>query len=138
MLSHYDKDAVAKMCEQVGMYGRALQNYTRIEDAKRVMINTHAINQEIMLGFFARLSEEDSLTAMYDLMRSNPRANGPLVAEIAVKYSNKIDAKKSIQVLESFGTNDGLLHFLCNVLPHTEDPDIYFKYIECCARLNRF
>lgn len=40
-------------------------------------------------------------------------------------------------MLESFGVNDGLLHFLCNVLPHTDDPDIYFKYIETCARLNR-
>jgi clathrin heavy chain len=138
MCTHYDKDAVAKMCEQVGMYGRALQNYTRLEDSKRVMINTHAIHQDIMVGFFGKLNEEDCLTCLYDLMRSNPRQNGPLVAEIAVKYSNKIDAKKSITVLESFGTNDGLLHFLCNVLPHTDDPEIYFKYIECCARLNRF
>jgi len=40
--------------------------------------------------------------------------------------------------LESFGTNEGLLFFLCNVLPHTDDPDIYFKYIEACARLGNF
>lgn len=25
--SHYDKEKVAKLCEQVGNYGRALQNY---------------------------------------------------------------------------------------------------------------
>ena len=83
------------------------------------MINTHAISSEIMIEFFGKLSEEDSLTCLYELMRSNPRANGALCAEVAVKYSNKIDAKKSIQVLESFGVNDGLLHFLCNVLPAT-------------------
>ena len=28
--------------------------------------------------------------------------------------------------------------FLCNVLPQTDDPDIYFKYIEACARLGNF
>lgn len=138
MCTHYDRDAVAKLCEQVGMYGRALQNYTRIEDSKRVMLNTHVIQPDIMVEFFGRLNEEDSLGCLYELMRSNPRANGPLCADIAVKYSNKIDAKKSIQVLESFGVNDGLLHFLCNVLPHTDDSEIYFKYIETCARLNRF
>lgn len=24
------------------------------------------------------------------------------------------------------------------MLPHTDDPEIYFKYIETCARLSRF
>ena len=41
-------------------------------------------------------------------------------------------------MLESFGTNEGLLFFLMNVLPHTQDHDIYFKYIECCARMGNF
>lgn len=34
--------------------------------------------------------------------------------------------------------NEGLLYFLINVLPHTEDPDIYMKYIETCARMGNF
>jgi len=71
---------------------------------------------------------------MNELMRVN-RANATLVAEIGVKYANKIDTKKTIQVLEQYGSNEGLLLFLCNVLPQTDDPDIYFKYIEACARL---
>ena len=98
------------------------------------MLNSHAIPKEIMISFFERLNEEDSIACLHDLLKSN-RQNGQLCAEIAVKYSNKIDTKKSIQVLEAFGTNDGLLYFLCNVLPHTDDPDIYFKYIEACARM---
>lgn len=98
-------------------------------------MNAHAIPEEQMIDAFANFSEEDSIASMHDLLRVN-RANGMLVAKIAVKYSSKIDTKKSIEVLESFGTNDGLLYFLCNVLPHTDDPDIYFKYIEACARMN--
>ena len=61
-----------------------------------------------------------------------------IVAKIAVKYAQKIDTKKSIEVLESFGTNEGMLYFLANVLPQTEDPDIYFKYIEACSRLGNY
>lgn len=57
---------------------------------------------------------------MYDLLKSN-RQNVSVVAEIAVKYASKINTKKSIEVLESFGSNEGLLYFLANVLPHTED-----------------
>jgi clathrin heavy chain len=119
------------------MYGRALQFSTNAQDAQRIMLNSHAIPKEIMIEFFGKLSEEDCINCMNNLMRSN-RQNGPLVAEIAVKYADKIDTKKSITVLESFGTNEGLLLFLCNVLPHTDDPDIYFKYIEACARMGNF
>lgn len=125
------------MCEQVGLYGRALQYTQNAQDAQRIMLNSHAIPKDIMIEFFGKLSEEDSITCMNNLMRSN-RQNGPLVAEIAVKYASKIDTKKSIEVLESYGTNEGLLLFLCNVLPHTDDPDIYFKYIESCSRMGNF
>jgi clathrin heavy chain len=97
----------------------------------------HAIPEEQIIDFFARLSEEDTLQCMYDMLKSN-RQNVQIVAKIAVKYTDKIDTKKSIEVLESFGTNEGMLYYLANVLPHTEDPDIYFKYIEACARLGNF
>jgi len=74
---------------------------------------------------------------MYDLLKSN-RQNISIVAEIAVKYSSKINYKKSIEVLETLGTNEGLLFFLAATLPNTDDPDIYFKYIEACTRLGNY
>jgi clathrin heavy chain len=74
---------------------------------------------------------------MYDLLKSN-RANVGVVAEIAVKYSAKINTAKSIEVLESFGSNEGLIFFLAHVLPTTDDPEIYFKYIEACVRLGNY
>ena len=43
LFTHYDRERVARLCEQAGLYGRALQNYTSMQDAKRVMLNTHAI-----------------------------------------------------------------------------------------------
>lgn len=101
------------------------------------MLNTHAIPKEILIEYFNRLSEEDSLQCLNDLLKSN-RQNVILVAEIAVKYASKINTKKSIEILESYGSNEGLLIYLANVLPHTEDPDIYFKYIEACARLGNY
>ena len=30
IFTQYDREKVAKMCEQVGLYGRALQNYTNM------------------------------------------------------------------------------------------------------------
>ena len=125
------------MCEQVGLYGRALTNYTNMQDAKRVMINTHAIKKEDIIEFFGKLSEDDALACMHDLLKSN-RQNMNIVAEVAVKYANKIETKKSIQVLEAYGTYEGMLFFLASVLPQTDDPEIYFKYIEACSKLGNY
>jgi clathrin heavy chain len=74
---------------------------------------------------------------MYDMLKSN-RQNVTIVAKIAVQYSEKIETKKAVEVLESFGTNEGTLFYLANVLPKTDDPEIYFKYIQACARLQNF
>ena len=41
-------------------------------------------------------------------------------------------------MLETFGTNEGMLFYLANVIPKTEDPEIYFKYIQACARLQNY
>jgi clathrin heavy chain len=30
LFTQYDREAIAKLCEQVGLYGRALQNYTNM------------------------------------------------------------------------------------------------------------
>jgi clathrin heavy chain len=53
LFTHYDKEKVARMCEQVALYARALQNYSNIEDCKRVMLNSHVIPKEIMLSSLA-------------------------------------------------------------------------------------
>mmetsp|Transcript_8952 Transcript_8952/g.8304 ORF Transcript_8952/g.8304 Transcript_8952/m.8304 type:complete len:236 (+) Transcript_8952:1600-2307(+) len=108
-----------------------------MQDTKRVMLNTHAIPKDQLVEYFGRLSEDDALQCMYDLLKSN-KQNVQLVAEVAVKYSSKINTKKSIEILENFGSNEGLLIYLANVLPHTDDPEIYFKYIQACARLGNY
>jgi len=46
LFTQYDRERVARLCEQFGLYGRALQNYSNMADIKRVMLNTHAIQEE--------------------------------------------------------------------------------------------
>jgi clathrin heavy chain len=71
IFSHYDRERIAKMCEQVGLYGRALQSYSNIQDIKRVMLNTHAIPEDQIIDFFGKLGEEECLQCMYDMLKSN-------------------------------------------------------------------
>lgn len=137
LFTHFDKARIAILCQQCGLYGRALQYTTDIAAGRQIVLNSHAISKEIMFEFFEKLDETQSLEVMNDLLRSN-RANGQLCAEIGVKFADKIDTKKTIACLEQSAANEAILFFLCNVLPHTDDPDIYFKYIESCSRLGNF
>ena len=40
----YNKPKIAALCEQKGLYQRALENYTDIKDIKRVLLNSHALS----------------------------------------------------------------------------------------------
>jgi clathrin heavy chain len=75
MFTHYDRPRIAALCEKAGLYQRALEHYTDINDIKRVMTNTHAINPEFLVTYFARLSVESSLDCLKNMLRLNLRQN---------------------------------------------------------------
>lgn len=111
LFTQFDKQRIALLCSQVGLYGRALQYTTDVTLGRQYMLNSHAISKEIMFEFFEKLDETQSLECMGDLLRSN-RGNGQLCAEIGVKFADKIDTKKTIQVLEQSAANEAILFFL--------------------------
>lgn len=40
----YDRPKIAALCEQKGLYQRALENYTDMKDIRRVLLNSHALS----------------------------------------------------------------------------------------------
>ncbi|CAH8452142.1 unnamed protein product [Schistosoma margrebowiei] len=46
MFSHYDRAAIAQLCEKAGLLQRALEHYTDLYDIKRAVVNTHLLNHE--------------------------------------------------------------------------------------------
>ena len=133
--SHFDKPRIAQFCEKAGLYLRALENYTDINDIRRVLLNTHAIDKKQLIEFLARLTPESALVCLNDMMKHN-RQNVPIVAEAAVKYNGKIPTPELIKLFDTYGAFDGTYYFLGSILSTTEDPEIYFKYIEAAAKMN--
>jgi len=134
--SHYDRDRIGKLCEVAGLYARAVEHFNSTQDIKRVILNTHAIPKDQIIACFTRLEPTDALASLYDLMKSN-RQNVQIVAEIAIAQHEKIPPLKVIEMFEGFGAFDGLYYFLGHILPHTDDRDIYFKYITSAAKLGK-
>lgn len=82
MFSHYDRPVVAKLCEQAGLFQRALEHYTALADIKRVLGKAPALNPDFLVGFFGKLNKETTVECLNDLLAGNMRQNLQLVVQV--------------------------------------------------------
>jgi clathrin heavy chain len=134
MFSHYDRPRIAQLCEKAGLYMRALQHYTELNDIKRVVINTHAIEPQALVEFFGTLSKEWALDCMKELLVVNMRGNLQIIVQVAKEYGEQLGVDQCVKLFESFKSYEGLYFFLGAYLSTSEDPEIHYKYIEAAAK----
>ena len=84
--THYDRLKIAQLCERAQLYQRALEHYTDLVDIKRVLTNTQLINPDFLLEYFGRMTPENCLDCMRDLLKYNMVQNIRLVVEVAKKW----------------------------------------------------
>jgi clathrin heavy chain len=135
--SYFDKPKIARACEQMGLLGYALENYTELADIRRVIVNTHMLNKEQLISFLCSLDAEKAKTCLGDMIRASPH-NVLVPAEAAVKMteSGSIQPEDIVSIFESLGSIDGMFMYLRQIISTADDPDIIFKYIEAAAKLN--
>jgi clathrin heavy chain len=133
-LSHYDRPRVAQLCEKAGLYLRALQHYTDLKDIRRCVVNTHAIDPQALTEWFGSLSAEWALECLRELLAANPQGNLQLAVSIAREYSEQLEPKRIIALLESQQSYPGLYLYLGSRIATTEDSEEHYKYIEAAAR----
>jgi clathrin heavy chain len=56
MFHHFDKAHIAKLCEKVGLFQRAMELYTDMSDIKRCIVRTNALTPEFLVSFFGNLN----------------------------------------------------------------------------------
>uniref|UniRef100_A9U2Z4 Clathrin heavy chain n=1 Tax=Physcomitrium patens TaxID=3218 RepID=A9U2Z4_PHYPA len=134
MFSHYDRPRIAQLCEKAGLYMRALQHYTELNDIKRVVINTHAIEPQALVEFFGTLSREWALDCMKELLQVNMRGNLQIIVQVSKEYGEQLGVDSCVKLFESFKSYEGLYFFLGAYLSTSEDPEIHYKYIEAAAK----
>ncbi|CAK8987762.1 Clathrin heavy chain 1 [Durusdinium trenchii] len=138
MFSYYDRPHIAQLCEKSGLYQRALELYTDIEDIKRVIVHTQTISPEFLVEFFGTQTAENCLACLNVLMMHNIKANLQIVVQAATKYSEHLGANELIQLFESYKSYEGLYYFCGSILSVSQDPDVHFKYIEAAAKMGQF
>eukprot|EP00512_Aurantiochytrium_limacinum_P004077 CAMPEP_0171496660 /NCGR_PEP_ID=MMETSP0958-20121227/6831_1 /TAXON_ID=87120 /ORGANISM="Aurantiochytrium limacinum, Strain ATCCMYA-1381" /LENGTH=1691 /DNA_ID=CAMNT_0012030799 /DNA_START=355 /DNA_END=5430 /DNA_ORIENTATION=+ len=138
MFSYYDRAHIARLCEKSGLYQRALELYTDIEDIKRVIVNTQAISAGFLVDFFGTLTGENCIECLNVLMMHNIKANLQLVVQAATKYAEQLGASELIKLFESYKSYEGLYYFCGSIIHVSQDPDVHFKYIEAAAKMGQF
>ncbi|KAK9470001.1 uncharacterized protein V1510DRAFT_309136 [Dipodascopsis tothii] len=138
MFSHYDKPRIAALCEKAGLLQRALEHYDDIGDIKRVIVNTQFLTPEWLIAYFGRLSIDQTLDCMREMLRVNMRQNLQVVIQVAVKYSDLIGPLKVVALFEEFKSFEGLYYYLQSIVNLVQDPDVVFKYIQSACKIGQF
>ena len=60
-----------------------------------------------LVNYFSRLTTEQSMACMQEMLRVNIRQNLQVVVQIATKYSDILGAVKLIEMFESFKSFEG-------------------------------
>lgn len=76
-------------------------------DIKRAVVHTGGLQPEWLVNYFSRLTTEQSMACMQEMLRVNIRQNLQVVIQIATKYSDILGPVKLIEMFESFKTFEG-------------------------------
>ncbi|CDY35984.1 BnaA05g29660D [Brassica napus] len=134
MFSHYDRPRVAQLCEKAGLYIQSLKHYSDLNDIKRVIVNTHAIEPQALVDFLGTLSSDWAMECMKELLIVNPRGNLQIIVQACKEYCEQLGVDACIKLFEQFKSYEGLYFFLGSYVRMSEDPDVHFKYIEASAK----
>ena len=138
MFSYYDKPRISQLCENAQLFQRALENTEDPATIKRNIVKTDKLNPEWLVGFFGRLSLEQSLDCLNEMLKVNIRQNLQAAVQIATKYSDLLGPTRLIDLFENYRTAEGLYYYLGSIVNLSEDADVHFKYIEAATKMGQF
>lgn len=139
MLSKYDKQRIAELCEKMGLMKRALENFSNIKDIIRVLstLNPNALGAEFLVPFFGTLSVDGSLAALDAMLAQNIRQNLQIAVAIATKYAEQLTPQALIALFDKHHSVEGLFFFLGSIVNYSQDADVHYKYIEAATKANQ-
>lgn len=138
IFTYYDKDRISRLCENAGLIQRALENTDDSASIKRNIVRTDKLNPEWLMNYFGRLSVEQSVECMDEMLRINIRQNLQAVVQIATKFSDLLGPNRLIDLFEKYQTAEGLYYYLGSIVNLSEDSEVHFKYIEAATLMGQF
>jgi clathrin heavy chain len=135
--NRFNKTRIAPLCEQKGLYLRALENYQDLKNIKRILLNNaQMIPPEYLKAYIvSKLPAEHIPSVLSDILKFN--RNTKLAVEISQEVHSKVGLKELVDVFEAVGSYDAIYFFLGPLLEQTKDSKVYHKYLEACVKCNQ-
>ncbi|KAJ1927952.1 Clathrin heavy chain [Tieghemiomyces parasiticus] len=138
LFTHFDHAYVASLCEKAGLIQRALELYEDPADLQRLLVHAQALNPEWLVGFFGKLSVDQSLACLRAMLTKNLRQNLQVAVQICTKYSEQLTPTHIMELFESVRCQEGLYYYLGAIVNLTDDPAVVFKYIQAAVAMGQF
>ncbi|KAE9389774.1 ARM repeat-containing protein [Gymnopus androsaceus JB14] len=118
MFTHYDCPWIANLYKKAGLMQRVCY-----------------LNSQLWLtNYFSRLTTEQSMSCLQEMLHVNICQNLQVVIQIATKYSDILGPVKLIEMFESYKTFEGVYYYLGSIANLSTDPEVHFKYIQAATR----
>ena len=137
MFSYFDRERIARLCEQAGLLTRALEYYENPADIKRCIVQSDKIPEDFLINYFGKLTVELGLECLDEMLKVDIRRNLQAVINIAKKYSDLFGPNRIIDLLEKYRTAEGLYFYLGGIVNLSEDEEVTFKYIEAATKMGQ-
>lgn len=151
MFTHYDKTYIAGLCEKAGLYQRVRDSNTgagalyghlrhQTHHCSHPPAQSRGFSRLIqwIVTYFGRLSVEQSLDCLKEMLSANIRQNLQVVVQIATKYSEQLGPAALIAMFESYKSFEGLYYYLGAVVNFSQDGEVHFKYIQAACKTGQF
>jgi clathrin heavy chain len=135
MFSHYDRPAVGKLCEMAGLFQRALEHYTELNDLKRVIVHASQIQPDFILEWFGNLETSWGLELLREMLAKDLRQNLQICVQIATKYSEVMTPQALMALFEEYKSMEGLFYYLGSIVNFSNDENVHYKYIVACTKV---
>ncbi len=133
--TNFDKLKVAVQCERAELFDRALEYYTEMSDYKRVLGHSPNMKIEDLQAFFGRLTPEEAIECLTEMLKNGVRQNLAKVVEIAKKWSEQFTPKALIEMFEEFSCYEGIYLYTASFVTQSKDSKVVYKCIEACVKV---
>ena len=136
--SHYDKSYIGTLCEQSGLYKRALEHYTDIYDIKRTLLQIKDLPMEFLIEYLQNLPVNEILI-LFDAMLANSFAKyNQICIKVSITMGLRLDILSVIDIFEKYNYFEGVYCYLGSIINNCQIPEVHYKYIQLAFKTNNY
>jgi clathrin heavy chain len=149
LFKHFDRDHIGRVCEEVGLYSRAIECFSQPLDIRRVVFgHTSQITHDALVASLPKLSADDALDLLRALFR-DPCPPLPLIVQVALQHKQLLTVAAVVSLFKEFHAWNELLCFLLELEPFEydaaqvrevvlaadiQDPDLHRRLLELAQK----